>query len=266
MKTSRAIALAAAALIVGVFAGRWYGARPPRQPAGSGDNLMAKMLQDPQVATAMQDMQARFVKKDYAALVKQLNLTPEQSGAFYGLLINHAKNQEALGFQLLSGTNNPDTSRVASATQKSLDDQVRSLLGETGFAQYKEYTAGMGDRYAVERMQKDFADSPLSDIQQQRLQQLIKAKQQATPIPDTPDFKNKTPSGENMAALMTLDIKREEEIDRKVLQEASDFLSPAQVQILGTSQSNQISMQKMSMSMAQKMFNGSITNPVQAGQ
>lgn len=53
---------------------------------------------------------------------------------------------------------------------------------------------------------------------------------------------------------MTLEIKREEEIDRKVLQEASDFLSPAQVLILGTSQSNLLSMQKMSMSMAQKMF------------
>lgn len=183
MKTSRAIALAAAALIVGVFAARWYGARPPRQPAGSGDNLMAKMLQDPQVATAMQDMQARIVRKDYAALVKQLNLTPEQSDAFYRLLINHAKNREALGFQLLSGTNNPDTAHVARVTQKTLDDQVRSLLGESGYAQYTEYKAGMSDRYALERMQKDFADSPLSDIQQQRVQQLKKQNSKPLPFP-----------------------------------------------------------------------------------
>jgi hypothetical protein len=266
MRTSHAVALAAAALIVGVCAARWYGVHSPRQQAGSGDNMMAKMLQDPQVTTAMQDMHAQYVKEQYAALVKQLNLTPEQSDAFYGLLINHEKNQDALGLQLLRGTNIPDATYAAGAAQKTLDDQLRSLLGESGYAQYKDYKAGMSDRNKLKRMQKDFADSPLSEVQQQRLLQLIKAKEQATPLPDSPDFNNKTPSGEDMAELMTLALKHQEEINRKVLQEAGDFLSPAQVQILGISQSNRLNFQKMTTSMTQKMFNASISNPAPATQ
>jgi hypothetical protein len=266
MKTSRALALAAAALILGIIAASWYASRPPGQPHGSSNNMMAEMMKDPQVTKFTPDMQAQLVKKQYAALAKQLNLTQEQSDAFYGLLLNCKRNQAALGFQLLSGTNNSNAGPPATATQETLDDQLRSLLGENGYAQYKVYKAGMSDRSALERMQKDFVDSPLSDAQQQRLLQLIKTQQEATPDPDPLAFKSKAPSGKNMVALMAVVMKRQEDIDQRVLHGAGDFLSPAQVQILGTSQSHRLDIQKMTMSMMQKMFNGSMSNPAPAPQ
>jgi hypothetical protein len=250
MRTSRAIALAAAALVVGVVAARWTGVWSPRQSSGSDADIVANMFNNPQVRTAVQDMHAEHLKDRYAGLVKQLNLSAQQADAFYSLLINHEKAQEALGYQLLSGTNNSGAGYEPGAAQKTLDDQIRSLLGESGYSQYTNYEAGMSDRNALERFRRVFADAPLSDVQQQRLLQLINAEQQAKPIPDSPDLENKTPSGNNMAAFMTLVIKRQEEINRKVLQEAGGFLSPAQIQILGSNQSNQLKWLKMTTSAA----------------
>ncbi len=264
MKTSRAIALAVAALILGILASRWYAARSPQLPAGSGNNVMAEMMKDPQVTKFTQDMQAQLLKKRYAALVKQLNLTQEQADAFYDLLLSHERNQAALGFQLLNGTNNSSAGIAATTAQKPLDDQLRSLLGENGFEQYKVYKAGMSGRSKLERMQKDFADSPLSDAQQQRLLQLIKTQEEAIPVPDSKEFKGNAASVENVVALMTLVVKRQEDIDQRVLQGAGDFLSPTQVQLLGTSQSHQLNFQKMTLSMMQKKFNGSMANPAPA--
>ena len=231
-------------------------------PSASGGNTLAKIFNDPDMMKAMEGMQAQIVKKQYAALVKQLNLTPDQRDAFYGLLINQATNAQALGLQMLSGTNNPDAAKAVTALQKTMDDQLQSLLGENGYAQYKDYQTGMSDRAMLEQMQGDFADNPLSEDQQQRLLQLMKTQREATSPP--------SPTGaatlQDKAAMMTQQMQYQEDINQRVLQQAGDFLSPEQVQILGTSQSNFLNMEKAFIPMAQKMFMGSSTNPAPVAQ
>ena len=82
-------------------------------------------------------------------------------------------------------------------------------------------------------------------------------------MPDLPGLDGKA---ESLAAQMTQNMKRQSEIDQKVLQDAGEFLSPTQIRILGTSQSNRISMQKMLMTMAQKMADGPASNAAPASR
>lgn len=223
-------------------------------PPGRGENALAKMMNDPDVMKSMQDMQGQMIKKQYAALVKQLNLTPEQADAFYGLVVGNQTNMSALGMQMLSGTNYTDVASASKAAMKATDDQLQSLLGEKGYAQYKDYQSGMVDRTMLEQMQSEFADSPLSEDQQQRLLQVMKTQREATPGSDTSDL-NKYAPGQDPIAVMNQGIQSQEIVNQKVLQQAGDFLSPAQIQMLGASQSNLLSAEKMGMIMAQKMFN-----------
>jgi hypothetical protein len=55
-------------------------------------------------------------------------------------------------------------------------------------------------------------------------------------------------------------MQYQEQINQNVLQQAASFLSPDQLQSLATSQSNMLGMQKVGVSMVQKMFNNAPAN------
>jgi len=78
-------------------------------PQGKGVGSMLKdMMKDPDYANlikAIGDQQAQMLKKQYAPLAKQLNLTPEQADAFYALIMNNATNTTAQGLELMNDTN-----------------------------------------------------------------------------------------------------------------------------------------------------------------
>jgi hypothetical protein len=56
-------------------------------------------------------------------------------------------------------------------------------------------------------------------------------------------------------------LQQQEQMNQNVLQQAAAFLSPEQLQTLGTSQSNQIAMQKSIAPMMKKMFGGAPAGP-----
>lgn len=221
-------------------------------------SMVENILSDPDMMKVMQDAQEKSIKQLYAALTKQLNLTPDQRDAFYGLLLENATNNQALGFQMLSGTNSPDAAKNAAAAQKGVDDQIQALLGADGYAQYKDYQSSMADRNILTQMQtqEGAADNPLSDDQQQRLLQVMKTQREASSTPDasalTSAIAGSSPS--DRFALMTQQIQQQENNFAQVLQQSTSFLSPAQVQMLGAAQSNMLNIQKMGMTMAQKFM------------
>jgi RNA polymerase sigma factor (sigma-70 family) len=235
-------------------------ARPPAAPVavspqGKGlGGMLENMMKDPEYLKAIGEQQAQMLKTQYAPLVKQLNLTPEQRDAFYALLTDNATNAMMQGLAMMSGTNNAGATSAIADAQKSLQDQMRSLLGDAGFAQFQDYQTTIPDRQLLESMKTGFAENPLTDDQQQRLLQLMIAERKNSTLAVDPATGKPAISDANPAAQTEQSVQAQDQINQRVYQQAADFLSSAQLQSLGTSQTNMLGLIKTMMPMMQKMM------------
>ena len=155
---------------------------------------------------------------------------------------------------MLSGTNNPVAASAAAGSQEVMQDQMRLLLGDSGYAQFQDFQTSLPDRMMLEQMKTSFADNPLTGDQQQRLLQLMIVERKnsastAAPVTENPAVSPALLAGQTKEALQT-----QEQINRRVYQQAAGFLTPGQLESLGNSQSNFLNLSRMSMSMAQKFM------------
>ncbi|HXR05751.1 MAG TPA: sigma-70 family RNA polymerase sigma factor [Candidatus Acidoferrum sp.] len=231
-------------------------ANPPAvSTEGKGlGSMLENMMKDPDFLKAMTEPQAQMLKTQYAPLVKQLNLTPEQRDAFYAALMDNATNAMSQALVMMSGTNKAGATGVLEDAQKSLQDQMRSLLGDSGFAQFQEYQTTIPDRQLLDSMKTSFADNPLTDDQQQRLLQIMVNERKNSIMPLDPNTGKPVVLEANPAAQMEQTLQTQDQINQRVYQQAANFLSPAQLQSLGTSQTNMLGLVKSMMPMMQKML------------
>jgi RNA polymerase sigma factor (sigma-70 family) len=221
-------------------------AKPSPAAAASKGDSFADMFKDPAMLGAMRPQQIATEKMMYGPLVKQLNLSPEQADKFYNILAD-------AGLKSLQSTP-PGT--VSTDDGKAMEADLQSLLGDAGYAQYKDYTKNdMADQTLWTAMKNDFADNPLSDAQQQQLLQAMKGARQSV------NASNPLANASDKTAAMDQVLQQQEQMNQNVLQQAAAFLSPEQLQTLGTSQSNQIAMQKSIAPMMKKMFGGAPAGP-----
>jgi len=218
--------------------------------AGKKGNPLAEMFKDPELLDIMRGQLTSTTKSQYAPLVKQLNLSPEQADKFYQILIDRGMK----GFDALQ------TGDISAAASKTTDADLQSLLGDAGYAQFNDFTQNMASQSMLSLMTKDFADNPLSDTQQQQLLQAMKTASQAATVNSPPDLSQTNPS-DKLATIMGQQMQRQDQVNQDVLQQASAFLSPDQLQSLATSQSNMVALQKVSLTMAQKMFTKAPAGP-----
>ncbi len=217
-------------------------------------SAMENLMKNPDYLKAIAEQQAQMLKTQYAPLVKQLNLTPEQRDAFYAALMDNATNTMVQGLAMMSGTNKAEATGVIEDAQKSLQEQMRSLLGDSGFAQFQEYQTTIPDRQLLESMKASFADNPLTDDQQQSLLQIMINERKNSIMPLDPATGKPVVLEANPAAQMEQTLQTQDQINQRVYQQAANFLSPAQLQSLGTSQTNMLGLVKSMMPMMQKMM------------
>jgi RNA polymerase sigma factor (sigma-70 family) len=219
---------------------------------GTKGNPMADMFKDPEMLEAMRPQQLATFKMMYGPLVKQLNLSPEQADKFYNILVDN-------GIKGLAAMQSGNSEDIKSNTQ-SLEANLQSLLGDAGYAQYQNFTKNdVADQSLFTAMKNDFADNPLSDTQQQQLLQAMKTARQTVTANSPLDLSQANPS--DKLAMMGQLLQQQEQMNQNVLQQAATFLSPDQLQTLGTSQSNMIAMQKSMAPIMQKMFNKAPAGP-----
>jgi hypothetical protein len=216
--------------------------------------MMENMMKDPEMMKVIQEQQDQMLKTQYAPLIKQLNLTPDQRDAFYKVLADNATNVMAQSMALFSGTNNPDAAGAVASSQTNMQGQMRLLLGDTAYAQFQDFQTSLPDRMMFEQMKTSFADNPLTDDQQQRLLQImiVERKNSASavdPVTGQPVVPTANLAGQTEQALQTQDG-----INQRVYQQAAGFLAPDQLQSLGNSQSNLLNLTRMSMTMMQKFM------------
>ncbi len=188
----------------------------------------------------------------YAPLIEKLNLAPEQSRRFYQLILDHKTKAQAPMTDLLRHEDFSRMARAVADVQKETDANLQTLLGVDHFAQYQEYQTSVADRGTLIRMRSDFAESPLTEEQQQHLLKAMESGRKTVgnfggdgvisfSIADTSEVMNEK-------------LSRQESIDQHVLQQAASFLSPIQLKILGSTQAQMLAARKNGYEKARAMF------------
>jgi hypothetical protein len=116
----------------------------------------------------------------YAALFKSLNLTSDQVAQLKDLLVN--KQQAATDAfsaardQGINPRTDPQDFQAAiQAAQSSVNDQIKSALGDAGYAQYQQYEQTTPQRNVVSQLQQSlsYGSAPLTDDQASQLVQIL---------------------------------------------------------------------------------------------
>jgi RNA polymerase sigma factor (sigma-70 family) len=227
-------------------------------PASSGGltnvkgNMLTEMMKNPEMIKALRQQQEMMVKLQYGPLARQLNLSPEQTDSLYKILVDKSLRGMQSDSSTLSGGNTGDAAQTAADQAKETESALQALLGDAGFKTYQDYQTTVADRTLLNSFKSNFVDNPLSDEQQQQLLQVMTSSRQSVAGPNAPDLSQLSP--EDRLAKAGQLLQQQEQINQQVLAQASAFLSPDQLQTLGASQSNIVSLQKAGMAVAQKMF------------
>jgi RNA polymerase sigma factor (sigma-70 family) len=241
-------------------------APPPAVTAASGGglpnfkgNMLAEMMKNPEMIKALREQQSMMVKLQYGPLARQLNLSPEQTDSLYQILVDKSLRVMESGSSTLSGGNPGDAAQTAADQGKETESALQALLGDAGYKAYQDYQTTVADRTLLNSIKSNFVDNPLSDEQQQQLLQVMTSARQSIAGPNAPDLSQLSP--EDKLAKAGQFLQQQEQINQQVLAQATGFLSPDQLQTLGASQSNIVSLQKAGMAVAQKMFGSSAPTP-----
>lgn len=157
----------------------------PRGRFGDGrgpDAAMRELMAKPEVQALMAQQQKAAVEGRYAALFKSLNLTPEQAEKLKTLLADRMNTgrdvAEAARAQGIDPRENRETfTKLLTDAQTTLDNSIKSVIGDQGYSQLQAYEQTMPQRNVVEQLQRQLAysDSPLTAQQSEQLVQILSA-------------------------------------------------------------------------------------------
>ena len=151
--------------------------------------------------------------------------------------------------------------KVTSAARADYDEQLKSLLGDDKFARFQDYEKTMGERLAVDQLQRQLAagGTPLEGQQSQQLLGIMKEERLRSPASPF-DAANKN-SVEQLRALRSEEavdgwIQSQQDFDRRVLDRARTVLSLDQVLALENAQKRQMEMKQMGVRMSREWMQG----------
>jgi len=230
-------------------------------------NPFASMFKDPamkeMIKSSQKTMMGPIIAKQYAALIQQLGLTPEQSATLKDLLQQKMLAGSDAGMSLLDGsmdaTNRADLAKQIKSQNDDYDAQIKQFLGDDNYKSYQDYEKTIPYRTEVSQFNDQLADGPngLTPDQQQQMIQVMSDEQNN--FKWTTDMSNPTASGVDMTTMFTEDkvnqyAQEKEKLDQQTLTRVQPLLTPDQFTSFQQFQASQRDMQMMGMKMAAKMF------------
>src|ERR1017187_4202258 len=238
------------------------GEKPDDEKGGFG-KMLSKMMQDPDTRKFIHDQQRLMMDQMYAPLVKQMGMTPDEATKFKDLLAdNTMKGAEAATSMFGGGASTNHTEAIAamSASQKTLDEQLKAMLGDDRYAQYKDYQETVGERTLLNQFKLQAgSDYNLNDQQTEAMLTFMKEEQKSVAAPTGLPLGETDKDPAKLQALFSGDkvdqlIAAQDTVGQRVYERARTILSPDQLDIWGKYQTNRMQMMRMGMNMAKKMF------------
>jgi RNA polymerase sigma factor (sigma-70 family) len=205
------------------------------QPPTTG---IAKLMSDPAMKEYIRQAQADKIRSLYRDLFKELKLTPEQTDAFLQLFTDQA--EKGMAKMMNSGQGTPDPG--ATDSQADLLSQVQSLLGETNFVRFKEFSQEIPARATINLLNTQLGDTPLNNEQSARLLQVVKAE----PYNLTEGITG-APDKAFLGSQADIDgfLEQVTESNQRILQQSANFLTADQQAAFATVLSNAITSRKL---------------------
>lgn len=216
-----------------------------RQQRNNRPNLTALMA-NPEFAKAWNIEQRAQLDNRYAALFKQLNLSPAQLDALKNLLVDRQTSAMDVMATAREQGLDPRTDRDAinklvSSAQSDVDQSIKATVGDTAYQQYQNYAATQSQRAVVSQLDTrlSYSATPLTSAQSDFLVQALTN----APATDTAAAGQTGGGGGfggrggNAAGTPITDA---------VIQQAQSVLTPDQVSALKDLQAQQLAQQKIS--------------------
>jgi len=230
-----------------------------KNPFGS---FLAKMMDDPETKKMIRQQQRTMLDQLYSPLIKQMGLQPDEAEQFKNLLADNMIKGAEKATSLFGGdgsTNRTEMMAKLAEEQKSFDEQVRGFLGESRYAQYKDYQETAGERTQLNQFRQTAGgEHPITDQQTEQLLAFMKEEKQAVSAAgglSSFDAKN----ADSMQAMLSGEglekiLQNQDTMGQRVYERAKTVLSENQLAAFGNFQTNQMQMMRMGMSMARKFM------------
>jgi len=141
---------------------------PLPQPSGG----LARMMNDPAMKEYMLKAMQEKMKSMYADLIKELNLTPEQTEQFVRLISGVASKE----LDRLTAPGQGTPSQAETEASPEMLSQLRALLGDAGCVRFKEFSEEMPARATLTLLNGQLGAARLTAEQSASLIQIIKAE------------------------------------------------------------------------------------------
>jgi RNA polymerase sigma factor (sigma-70 family) len=207
-----------------------------------GASVLSQTLQDPDSRELLRQNLANAARFRLAPLIDAMKLEQSdkdkliQLNADWGL-----KNLEAVA-AVAEGRMTAEAAAQSEAdTERDTTNQVQSLLGETGLAKFEECQQTFPARALVQQFDKQLGAFPLNAYQRSALSQLILAE----PLDVTSGLAGDlTVRSLVFPEELNQRLDQQADVNARILQEASAFLTPEQVESLKLMQTANLSAQK----------------------
>jgi hypothetical protein len=229
---------------------------PPRDRAGGSRRAeFAALMNDPAVVRLMNEQQKAGLDGRYAALFKQLNLTPEELERFKNLLV---EKRTALRDVLVAareqglapGQNRGELRTLVEQSNAEIDSSIRELLGPEKYNTYQTYETTGAQRSLVEQIDRSlsYTSAPLTAAQNQALVKIFAQSATAVSSAPRPGLLFAGPDGVGAGRVTITDT---------MVNQAAAILSPTQLAAVKTQQASQ---------QAERQLRELMRRPTQAGQ
>jgi hypothetical protein len=207
-----------------------------------------ELLKDPDFRDGMAVSLRSSLAMLYPDLAKDLGLTPEQSGKLLDLLSKH---RLASVSAVPSPTSSDpaamrEFSKAVEENSRKEETEVRSLLGDAKYEQWKEYQSTLAVRQQVSQLRSALQSSgqALDEYQEKSLITALAAEQKR----ETEEARRSTPpvgsAPRDVAAVLEDGLQRGEANNKKMLDVASSYLTASQLEVMGKVQNQQLSMMR----------------------
>jgi hypothetical protein len=231
------------------------------------DNLLSEMFKKPELKEMIKTQQktvfSTMIDKNYAKLIADLQLTPEQATALRDLVMKKTLVDIDTGMSVMSGdmdtAKREELMQQAKTDKDAINGQIKQLLGDDNYTQFQAYEKTQPERMTISTFKDQLASGPnaLTSDQEEQLIQAMSAER--TNFKFTTDLSDKSKFTGDFASMFTEDkinqFQQElGQLDQHYVTRAQSILTPDQAAAFDKFLASQRQMQQLGMQMAAKMF------------
>ena len=139
-------------------------------------------MEDPELMRATTAVERAKVQRRYLPIMKQLALTPDTQDALSQLLVERKNVALDVAVGMVKDGADPGaepdlTGALITAQREKVDGEIRQLLGDSGYDQFRAGEQSLGAASVVSMLQQslEYANAPLTDAQLASIQQVLTA-------------------------------------------------------------------------------------------